>query len=173
MGAEGLWGPASGLCGSIGDVDNSAANRREFVEIADSADPVITVRHSERKPACDVAAYEENWRERLASVNSLEIVVHMRLVTRQKRELRGAQQVLRRIFHELGVAKALDERSGCRVRTQKGKEFHRGVKIFSFSLLGPFDFRLAPAAPLCGVINLRRYSHRPSSCVDDPGLDVV
>ena len=56
---------------------------------------MITVRHNERKSACNVAANEQNGRERFALMNSLQILVHVRLVTREKREMRGAQQVLR------------------------------------------------------------------------------
>jgi hypothetical protein len=38
--------PFAALCASIIDVGNSAGNRRALVEIADSANPVITVRHN-------------------------------------------------------------------------------------------------------------------------------
>jgi len=55
----------------MSDVGYSAGNRRALVEIADSANPVITVRHNKRKSSFNVAANEENGRERLAFVNSL------------------------------------------------------------------------------------------------------
>jgi len=38
--------PFAALCASIIDVGNSAGNRRPLVEIADNANPVITVRHN-------------------------------------------------------------------------------------------------------------------------------
>ena len=40
-------------------------------EIADGANPVIAVRHNQRKSARNVAANEQHRRERLAFVNSL------------------------------------------------------------------------------------------------------
>ena len=61
----------------ISDVGYSAANGRALVEIADSANPMMTVRHNERKSACNVAANEQNGRERLAFMNSLQILVHV------------------------------------------------------------------------------------------------
>jgi hypothetical protein len=63
--------PFAALCASISNVGNSAGNRRALVEITDSANPVITVRHDERKSGRNVAANEQNGRERLAFVNSL------------------------------------------------------------------------------------------------------
>ena len=52
-------------------------------------------------------------------MNSLQIRVHTRLVTREKREMRGAQQVVRGMFNELSVAKALNERLGFRATGHK------------------------------------------------------
>ena len=63
--------PSPGSCPLISDVTNPAGNRGALVEVADGADPVITVRHNERKSACNIAANEENGRERLALLNSL------------------------------------------------------------------------------------------------------
>jgi hypothetical protein len=41
----------------------------------------------------------------------------VRLIARQKRQVRGAQQILRGMFDELGAAKALDESSSFCVGT--------------------------------------------------------
>ena len=51
--------------------------------------------------------------------------------------MRGAQQILRRVFDELRVAEVLDESSSFRVRTEKRKVSLRGVKILIFPLLSP------------------------------------
>jgi hypothetical protein len=69
----------------------------------------------------------------------------MGLVTGQKRELRGAQQVLRGMFKKLRAMKALDERIGFPVGTQERKEFERGLEIRAFLLLVPLEFWLAHA----------------------------
>src|ERR1700722_7764605 len=71
----------------------------------------------------------------------------MRLVTGQKRELRGAQQVLRGMFKKLRATKALNERVGFPVGTQKREEFERGLKIRAFLLLAPLEFWLAHRSP--------------------------
>src|SRR5689334_12832913 len=55
----------------------------------------------------------------------------------------SAQQVFRSTSNELSVAKARNKRLGFCVRTQQRKEFCCGVKILSFPLLGPFEFRLS------------------------------
>ena len=68
----------------------------------------------------------------LALLNSLEILTHVRFVAGQKRELRGAQQVLRSMFDELRGAKAFDERAGLPVGPQKGKIFECSVEIRIF-----------------------------------------
>jgi hypothetical protein len=44
------------------------------------------------------------------------------------------------MVHELGVTKALDERVGFPVGTQKRKIFERGVEIRIFLLLAPLQF---------------------------------
>jgi hypothetical protein len=66
-----------------------------------TANPVRAVRHSEKKPSRNGAANEKNGRQRLAFVNSLQNLVHMQLVNRQKRQVRGAQSLLRGVFNEL------------------------------------------------------------------------
>jgi hypothetical protein len=43
----------------------------------------MMIRHNERKSACNVAANKQNGRERPALMNSLQILVHVRLVTRR------------------------------------------------------------------------------------------
>ena len=58
-------------------VDNSTANGRALVEMADGAYPMITIGHDERQPFSEVAANKENWRERLAFLNSLQVVGHV------------------------------------------------------------------------------------------------
>ena len=55
---------------------------------------MIAVRNDERQSAGHLAADEKHRRKRLAFLNSLEVSVHMRFVTRQKRQLGGAQQIL-------------------------------------------------------------------------------
>ena len=127
----------------IGEVGDSAANRGALVEVADRADPVITVCDNERKSTCQVATHEQNGRKRLGFLNSLQIFIHVGLVTREKGELRGAQQVLRGMFKQLRVTKALDERVGFPVGTQKRKEFERGLEIRAFLLLAPLECWLA------------------------------
>jgi hypothetical protein len=74
-----------------------ARSRRD----SSTANPVIAVRHSEKKPSRNGAANEKNGRQRLAFVNSLQNLVRMQRVNRQKREVRGAQSVLRGVFNEL------------------------------------------------------------------------
>jgi hypothetical protein len=85
--------------------------------------------------------------------SSLEILTHVRFVAGQKRELRGAQQVLRSMFDGLRGAKAFDERAGFPVGPQKGKIFECGVEIRIFLLLAPLQFWLAhgPALPFSSL----------------------
>ena len=67
------------------DLGKSAWNRRALVEIPDSADPVITVRHNQGKSGRNVAADEKHGRERLALLNSFQILTDVQLVAGQKR----------------------------------------------------------------------------------------
>jgi hypothetical protein len=158
--------PFAGLCAFISDVGNSAGDWRALVEIAGSANPVITIRHNERKSACNVAANEQNGRERLALKNSLQILVHVRLVTREKREMRGAQQVLRGMLDELSAAKTLNERLGFRIRTQKRKEFLCGVEILSFPFSAHSSFGLLivgfPSSRISSRMRLSFFADRVS-----------
>ena len=112
---------------------------------------MITVRHNERKSACNLAANEQSGRERLAFMNSLQIRVHVRLVARQKREMRGAQQALRGMVDELSVAKTLNERLGFRIRTQKRKEFSAASK----SSASPFSAHSSFGLFTVGFLSLR------------------
>jgi hypothetical protein len=62
---------------------------------------MITVGDRERESVRHVSANKEHGRERLCFLNALQVFVHMRIVARQKRKLRRAQQVLRSMFKEL------------------------------------------------------------------------
>jgi hypothetical protein len=89
---------------------------------------MMTVRHNERKSACNVAANEQNGRSALP----LRIRFRSRpCATRdsEKRETRGARQAFRGMFDELSAAKSPNERINFRIRTQKRKEFFCGVEI--------------------------------------------
>ena len=101
---------------------------------------MIAVRDGERPIIRHVSANEEDRREGLCFLNALQVFVHMRIVTRQKREFGGAQQILRRMFEELATAKAFDERVGFPVGTQKRKILERGVEIRILLLLAPLQF---------------------------------
>jgi hypothetical protein len=101
---------------------------------------MITVRDNERESIRHISADEEHRRKGLCFLNSLQVCVHVRIVPRQKRELSGAQQILRGMFEELRTSKALDERVGFPVGTQKGKIFECGVEIRVFLLLAPLQF---------------------------------
>jgi len=70
----------------------------------------------------------------------LQVFIDVRLVTRQKRELRGAQHVFGGMFKELRAAKALNESPGLPVGAEKGKIFVRGVEIRVFLRLAPLQF---------------------------------
>jgi hypothetical protein len=108
---------------------------------------MITVRDHEREPVSDVPANEENRRKGLCFLNSLQVFVDVRIVTRQKRELSGAQQILRGMFKELRATKAFDERTGFPVGAQKQKEFERSVEISAFLRFAPLQFWLAHGLP--------------------------
>ena len=84
----------------------------------------------------------------------------------------GAQQILRRVFDKLRIAKALDERLGLCVRIKKRKEFDRGVKILSFRLLGPFKFRLAYVGSLLRSSADRARWPAPQVIVSAPNVEV-
>ena len=88
-------------------------------------------------------------REWLGFLNPLQVCIHMRIVARQKRELRGAQQVLRGMFNDLCATKALDERAGFPVGAQKGEILERGLEIRVFLFFAPLQFRLGHPSPLC------------------------
>jgi hypothetical protein len=130
------------------DVGDSAANGRALIEIDDRADAVITIGDNEGEPVSHVPANKKNGRERLAFLNPLQVLIDMRLVTRQKRELSRAQQVLRGVLNRLCPMKALDERVGFRVGTQKRKIFERGLEILVFLLFAPLEIWLAHPSPL-------------------------
>jgi len=53
---------------------------------------VVAVGHDQRQTSRHVASNEQDWRERLALVNPLEILVHVGFVAREKRQLGGAHQ---------------------------------------------------------------------------------
>jgi hypothetical protein len=68
---------------------------------------VIAVRYDERQAQCEVAADNKNGRERLCLVYSLQVRIHMRIVTGQKRELRRPQQVLGFVLDDFRLAEGL------------------------------------------------------------------
>ena len=101
---------------------------------------MITVRDHERKAACQVTADEENRRKRLAFLNALQVVIDVRFVAGQKRQLRGAQQILRRMVNDLRATQALDQRVGFSFGTEKRQEFERGLEILTFLAFRPVEF---------------------------------
>jgi hypothetical protein len=92
---------------------------------------MMTVRHNERKCACNVAANEQNGRERPALMNSLQISSMCDPSLGEAGDARRATSPSR-LFDGLSAAKTLNERIGFRIRTQKRKEFFCGVEILSF-----------------------------------------
>jgi hypothetical protein len=98
-------------------------------------------------PARYVPADQENRREGLCFLNPLQIRVDVRVVARQKRERSSSQQILCGMFKELRATKALDQRIGSRVGTQKGEDFERGLEIRAFLFFAPLQFWLAHRSP--------------------------
>lgn len=101
---------------------------------------MITVRDNERESISHIPANEEDRREGLCFLNPLQVCIDVRLVSGQKRELRGAQHVLGGMFKGLGAAKAFDQRMSFPVGAQKGKIFECGVEIRVFLRLAPLQF---------------------------------
>jgi hypothetical protein len=90
---------------------------------------MVAVGDNQRQASRHVAANEQYRRERLALVNPLKVVVHVRFVAREKRQLGCAQKVLRRMVDQFRFSKARYWRFGFRIRIEKRKKIPCRVKV--------------------------------------------
>jgi hypothetical protein len=106
---------------------------------------MVAVGDDQRQTSRHVASNEQDWRERLALVNPLEILVHVGFVAWEKRQLGGAQKVLRSVIDELRLLKARYQRFGLRIRKEQRKKIHCSIEVRGLPLLRPFELRFGHA----------------------------